>query len=104
MAKRTAEEKEQARQARAQRIAERNQRIAERRQRSAQAMADGPDVYAKSIIATWLQVPFIHFWYSLLYIACDYVFGGHIIIKNCQKLLVKAGNVIERALRDATGR
>lgn len=91
MTKRTAEEKEQARQARA-------QRIAERRQRSAQAMAQGPDVYARHIIASWLQVPFIHFWYSLLYMVCDYVFGGHIIVKNWQKLLVKAGYVSEGAL------
>lgn len=109
MAKQTPEEKELARQARAQRKAaekelarqahaERQQRITERRQRSEQAMAAGPDVYAKRIIASWLQVPFIHFFYSLLYIVFDYVFGGHIVVKNWQKLLVKTGYISEGAL------
>lgn len=98
MTKRTPEEKAQIRQARAQRIAKRQQRVAERRQRSEQAMAQGPDVYAKRIIASWLQIPFVHFWYSLLYMVCTYVFGGHIIVKNWQKLLVRAGYISEGAL------
>jgi hypothetical protein len=98
MAKRTDAEKELARQARIQRAEARRQRLTERRQRSEQAMAQGPDVYAKRIIASWLQMPFVHFWYSLLYMICDYVLGGHIIVKNWQKLLVRAGYVSEGAL------
>ena len=70
----------------------------ERARRSAEAMAQGPDVYAKRIIASSLQVPFIHFWYSLFYIVFDYIFGGHIIVKTWQKALIKAGYISEGAL------
>jgi len=70
----------------------------ERRARSAEAMAQGPDVYAKRIIAGWFQIPFIHFWYSLFRLVFDYIFGGHIIVKNWQRLLITAGYVSEGAL------
>jgi hypothetical protein len=77
---------------------ERTRQITERRTRSALAMAQGPDVYARRIIASCLQIPFIHFWYSLFYIIFDYIFGGHIIVKTWQKALIKAGYISEGAL------
>lgn len=98
MTKQTDAEKELARQARAQRSAARQQRSAERHVRSEQAMALGPDVYAKRIMSSWLQIPVFHFFYSLLHMICDYVFGGHIIVKNWQRILVRTGYISEGAL------
>ncbi|HEU5375511.1 MAG TPA: hypothetical protein VFV38_08745 [Ktedonobacteraceae bacterium] len=102
MAKQTPEERQQRLQAKAAARAEHQRQVLEtraaRRARSAEAMVLGPDVYAKRIIASSLQVPFIHFWYSLFYIVFDYIFGGHIIVKTWQKALIKAGYISEGAL------
>lgn len=98
MTQQTPEEKAQAKLARMKRAEERKQRSIARRQRSEEAMAQGPHVYASSIIASWLQIPIIHFWYSLFSLICDYIFGGHIIVKNWQKLLVRTGYISEGAL------
>lgn len=80
------------------RTQEKARRAAERQARSAQAMAQGPDVYAKRIIASWFQVPLLHFFYSLFYIAFDFVLGGHFIVKTWRQLLIKAGYISEGAL------